>query len=119
MTDIIKDQLILDFDSTVDLTNIDIDSAVTIDLTPYTSIADVITDREGKLVLNSEKADIEINGVSLSDTLAKIERRLAILQTNPELESEFEQLKLLGEQYRELEKRLLEQKQMWQALGSD
>ena len=70
----------------------------------------------GKMSLTGERADIEINGKSLKDAITNIEERLAILQCNPELEAEFQELHQLGEQYRSLEKQLLEKKQVWDKL---
>ena len=66
--------------------------------------------------LKGENADIRINGVSLTDTLKTIQDRLNILRPNPELEQEWDQLRELGEQYRELEKKLQEQSDMWAKL---
>ncbi len=60
--------------------------------------------------------DLTIKGVSLTDTLAKIEERLAILRPNEVLEDRWEQLKELGKQYRELEKEILEKEQVWKIL---
>ena len=69
-----------------------------------------------KIVLNGKDADIMINGVSLNDTLKNIEQRLGILRPNPDLEAEWDQLKALGNQYRELEKQLKEKSNMWSKL---
>ena len=66
--------------------------------------------------LKGENADIKINGISLVDTLKTIQDRLNILRPNPELETEWDQLRELGEQYRELEKKLQEQSDMWAKL---
>ena len=66
--------------------------------------------------LKGENADIKINGVSLIDTLKTIQDRLNILRPNPELEQEWDQLRELGEQYRELEKKVKEQGDMWAKL---
>ena len=68
------------------------------------------------LTLQGEDADIMINGVSLNDTLKNIEQRLGILRPNPDLEAEWDQLKALGNQYRELEKQLKEKSNMWSKL---
>jgi hypothetical protein len=62
------------------------------------------------------KGDITLRGKSLHQTLAKIEQRLAILHPNPELEASWEQLKELGNQYRELEKDLMEKQKIWSIL---
>ena len=68
------------------------------------------------LDLKGENADIWINGVSLTDTLKTIQDRLNILRPNPDLETEWDQLRELGAQYRELEKKLQEQSDMWAKL---
>ena len=52
--------------------------------------------------------DIFVKGVGLSERLSQIEKRLDILVINPKLEAKYEQLKKLGEEYRALEKDLLE-----------
>lgn len=59
-----------------------------------------------KVKITSE--DIFIDGQGLSERLEKIEKRLDILVVNPALEQKYEQLKKLGEEYRQLEKELLE-----------
>jgi len=66
--------------------------------------------------LKGENADIKINDISLVDTLKTIQDRLNILRPNPELETEWDQLRELGAQYRELEKKLQEQSDMWAKL---
>jgi len=66
--------------------------------------------------LKGDNADIKINGISLVDTLKTIQDRLNILTPNPELEQEWDQLRELGEQYRELEKKVKEQGDMWAKL---
>jgi hypothetical protein len=71
----------------------------------------------GKMYLEGEGADIEINGKSLSSAIANIEERLAILHCNPELEAEFQELHQLGEQYRKVEKQLMEKKTVWDKLN--
>jgi hypothetical protein len=68
------------------------------------------------LDLKGENADIRINDVSLVGTLKTIQDRLNILRPNPELETEWDQLRELGAQYRELEKKLQEQSDMWAKL---
>jgi hypothetical protein len=66
--------------------------------------------------LKGENADIKINGVSLIDMLTAIQDRLNVMVPNPELETEWDQLRELGEQYRELEKKVKEQGDMWAKL---
>ena len=48
--------------------------------------------------------------------LEAIESRLGILTPNPQLESEFDELKALGDAYREAEKKFKEQKQIFEIL---
>lgn len=56
------------------------------------------------------------NGKSLIETLNKIEERLAILHTNTELEKKWDKLRELGEQYRALEKDILEKEKIVEIL---
>jgi hypothetical protein len=60
--------------------------------------------------------DITVQGRSLTDFMDSVEQRLNILRPNPALESEWDQLRELGKQYRELEQQLTEKAQMWAAL---
>jgi hypothetical protein len=69
-----------------------------------------------KINLNGEGADIEVNGWSLVDAIKKIEQRLNILTPNENLESEWEELKTLGEQYRKLEQHILDKQATWNRL---
>ena len=72
----------------------------------------------GVIDVKGENADIKINGVSLCDTLKVIQDRLNLLQPNPELETEWDQLRELGEQYRKLEAEFKEKTKMWNTLKS-
>jgi|AACY02.12.fsa_nt_gi hypothetical protein len=74
---------------------------------------------KGTIELTGANSDIIIDGTSLKQTLQSLNDRLAILQPNPKLEAEFDELHALAEQYRALEKKLLEKKKMWQALNND
>jgi hypothetical protein len=69
-----------------------------------------------KINLNGEGADIEVNGWSLVDAIKKIEQRLNILHPNENLESEWEELRTLGEQYRKLEQHILDKQATWDRL---
>lgn len=60
--------------------------------------------------------DVKIKGKSLIDMLDKIEERLAILHPNERLESDWEELKKLGDMYRALEKDILEKEKIWETL---
>ena len=70
----------------------------------------------GRMELQGAQADIVMNGVSLNDTLKLIQDRLCMLRPNSELEQEWDQLRDLGEQYRELEKQLMEKQRAWDLL---
>jgi len=73
----------------------------------------------GRIIINGEDADIEINGESIVDTLKQIKEQLQIpnrLSRNATLEAEFEELKQLGEQYQDLETKFREQKRVFDIL---
>ncbi|MDC0862865.1 hypothetical protein OAP74_00140 [bacterium] len=76
-------------------------------------------DIDGKMRISGDDADIEINGISLKQTLEDIQQRMAILQPNPELEKEFKELREIRQQYIKLERNLLEKKEMWETLNKD
>jgi len=60
--------------------------------------------------------DIKIKGVNLTSRLDAIEERLGILRPNNDLEGKWEKLKALGEEYRALEKDILEREKIWDLL---
>lgn len=60
--------------------------------------------------------DLKLNGIKLSERLDKIEERLGILRPNNDLENKWEKLKALGEEYRRLEKEILEGESIWDTL---
>lgn len=60
--------------------------------------------------------ELTVQGVKLSTRLDEIEQRLAILRPNNDLENKWQELKELGEKYRELEKEILEKEQIWDTL---
>jgi hypothetical protein len=70
-----------------------------------------------KIRLDGPEADIEINGESLVDMLKAIEQRLNILRPNEALESEWEELRVLGNQYRELEVAIQAKMKTWEAIS--
>jgi hypothetical protein len=69
-----------------------------------------------KINLEGENADIVVNGHSLVDAINNIRDRLNCLQINPELEKEWNDLKALGDQYRELEQEILDKQATWDRL---
>ena len=62
------------------------------------------------------EGDIKLKGKSLSNTLDKIEERLAILHPNEQLEEKWLELKKLGDMYRALERDILEKEKIWDTL---
>jgi len=72
--------------------------------------------QSGQLELRGDNADIKINGRSLMESIDALEQRLHILVPNPELEKEWDELRELGERYRELEKQCKEKGNMWSKL---
>jgi hypothetical protein len=81
---------------------------------PPSSTVDV--SQSGKISLRGDNADIEINGVSLAETLQGIQDRLAILRPNEELEEKWENLRGLRKAYLELEAEIKEKEKMWNSL---
>lgn len=69
-----------------------------------------------RINLDGEGADIVVNGWSLVDAVKRIEQRLGLFQPNPQLETEWDQLKLLSDQYRELEQQILAKQATWDRL---
>ena len=61
-------------------------------------------------------SDVKIKGKSLLETIERLEQRLAILSPNPELESEWEDLKRLGDEYRKLEAHIKDKMKVWEKL---
>jgi hypothetical protein len=86
----------------------------------YTISADhgtgLYTNTTGRLSLNGKDADIVINGESLVAMLKRIEERINLLTVNHKLESEWEELRELGNQYRELEQRIKDKLETWNKL---
>jgi hypothetical protein len=66
-----------------------------------------------------EDGDITLGKTSLKEFISKVEKRLAILQPNEELEEQWEELKKLGDKYRELEEQLLERNKIMEILKED
>lgn len=77
---------------------------------PWTGIVN------NNITLNGEGADIRVNGKSLGGAIDAIEQRLAILHPNPEIEKEWEELRQLGDRYRELEAEIKAKMQVWDVL---
>jgi hypothetical protein len=60
--------------------------------------------------------EVTIRGVKLDERLNAIEERLGILRPNNDLEGKWEKLKALGEEYRRIEKEILEGEDIWATL---
>jgi hypothetical protein len=78
--------------------------------------APLTVNASGKIDLQGESADITINGTSLLATLEALQERLNWMQPATELEAEWDQLRELGDRYRELEQQCREKSQMWAKL---
>jgi hypothetical protein len=70
-----------------------------------------------KIKLDGPEADIEINGESLVDMLRNIEQRLNLLKPNEKLESEWAELRELGDAYRKLEAHIQAKMKTWDAIS--
>lgn len=91
-------------------------TAITGGLTYSTTTGVWATTATNKATVRITEEDIEIKGTSLAKVLETLEERLAILQPNPKLEAEFEQLAEIRRQYIALEKELKEKAKMWATL---
>ncbi len=78
----------------------------------------IISPLSGKISLNGDDADIEINGRSLMQILDGLEQRLGLLKCREDLESDWSELKALGDQYRAMVKSIEEKTRMWNTLKS-
>jgi hypothetical protein len=76
------------------------------------------TNQSATIDLKGDNADIRVNGRSLMDAIDALEQRLNILIPNPELEAEWDELRELGQRYRELEKKCQEKGDIWAKLKS-
>jgi hypothetical protein len=60
--------------------------------------------------------EVRVKGRSLAEFMERVEQRLNILQPNPEMEQEWDELRELGERYRELERQCKEKSDVWNRL---
>ena len=70
----------------------------------------------GKISLRGDNADIDVNGVSLMDTLKDIQDRLSMLCPDPEMEAEWDELRAIRDQYEAKLKECQEKSRAWKAL---
>ena len=90
----------------------------TINISDYVSGDDLVdlTSLDTTFNVNS---DWNVPYTKLEDRISQIERRLEILTPNPKLEAEWDELKQLGERYRQLETELQEKTKMWSRLKDE
>jgi len=83
-----------------------------------TSISDpsLKVNQGGKIQMQGQNADIEINGKSMKAWMEQVEERLNILTVNPDMEKDWDDLRRLGERYKKLEKKCREKARMWAEL---
>ena len=60
--------------------------------------------------------ELKVGGKNIGESLDRIEKRLAILRPNPELEARWDRLRELGEEYRKLEQDILGQEEIYNIL---
>lgn len=70
----------------------------------------------GKIDLQGKEADIIMDGMSLKATLAALQERLNWMQPSAEIEAEWDELRELGDRYRQLERQCRDKSQMWTKL---
>jgi len=82
---------------------------------PYT-INPYTMNQSGKVHITGENADLVIGEKSMRDWMERVEERLNILHPNEKLETEWEELRALGEQYRQLEQHIKDKQATWDRL---
>jgi hypothetical protein len=82
---------------------------------PYT-INPYTMNQSGKVHISGENADLVIGEKSMRDWMERVEERLNILHPNAKLETEWEELRALGEQYRQLEQHIKDKQATWDRL---
>lgn len=70
------------------------------------------------ITLKGDDADIDINGKSLVKWMKAMEERMNWMQPNTELEKDWDELRELGNRYRELENQCKEKSEVWKKLKS-
>ena len=102
--------------------------SLTINSSPYTHTGSIPTitlsddwangwnTPSGQISLRGEDADIDINGVSLMDTLKSIQDQLNILCPDPGMEKEWDELRELRQQYEDKLAECREKSRAWKAL---
>jgi hypothetical protein len=76
------------------------------------------TNSAGRLSLQGDNADIDINGVSLMENLRGIQDQLNILAPDAEMEADWDELRDIRQQYEAKLAECREKSKMWKALKS-
>jgi len=84
-----------------------------------TTATPMTVNQGGKISLVGKDADIDINGISLKETLQSIQTMLGVMRMDPALEKEFDELKAAGQHYQKLRERFQEQKAVWDTLKQE
>ena len=85
----------------------------------HTTAPTMQVNQSGKISLQGKDADLDINGVSLKETLESIQEMLGVMKMDPALETEFEELRAAGNHYRKLREKFTEQKAVWDTLKQE
>lgn len=85
----------------------------------FTINPNLIVKPSGSISVKGDDADIDINGKSMKAWMEKVEERLNLLCVNPDLESDWEELREIGNQYRALEQRIKDKMTTWKTLQAD
>jgi len=85
-------------------------------VSPTYTFSDLNVTPSAKITLNGADADIEINGESVVGMLREIRDRLNILQVSKEMEQEWDELRVLREQYEAKLSECREKSTIWKAL---
>lgn len=91
-------------------------SAITASLPNSTVISASYYSGTGKITKEQLDPVIVSELSTLSSRLDAIEQRLAIIHVNTRLETEWQELKDLGDKYRQLEQEILEKEKIWEII---
>lgn len=106
--------------TTLDLSSLNLNASSSINMSSITPswsyIDDTVQTHSSKISLQGDDADIEINGQSMMSVLEEIRDRLAILKVSEEMEREWDELRILREQYENKLAECREKSQAWSCL---
>ena len=71
----------------------------------------------GTVELKGDNADLIVNGKSILETISNLEQRLGWLVCNPTIEKDWNELKQLGDKYRQVELEIKEKIRLWEILN--